>query len=131
MHSPQSRHAIESGLGLRKVSTAPRRPRIGLRALVLLSACAWMAGCTQKLPTLKQVAAPTISSFSASPASILNGSTTTLSWSTSGATSVAITPGTFASTSATGSVVAEPDGDHDVHADGDEHAQDRDRYGRP
>ena len=79
-----------------------------VRTLVLLSAFAGLAGCTQKLPTLKQVAAPTISSFSASPASIINGSTTTLSWTTAGATGVAITPGTFASTSASGSVVLSP-----------------------
>ena len=79
-----------------------------VRALVLLSAFAGLAGCTQKTPTLKQVAAPTITSFSASPASIINGSTTTLSWATSGATDVAITPGTFASTSASGSVVLSP-----------------------
>ncbi len=79
-----------------------------VRALVLLSACAGLAGCTQKTPTLKQVAGPTITSFSASPTSIINGSTTTLSWATSAATGIAITPGTFASTSASGSVVLSP-----------------------
>ena len=99
MHSPQSRHAMQSGVN--------RRNGV-VRALVLLSALAGLAGCTQKLPTLKQVAAPTISTFSASPASIINGSTTTLSWATTGATGIAITPGTFASTSATGSVVLSP-----------------------
>ena len=79
-----------------------------VRSLVLLSALSGLAGCTQKLPTLKQVEAPTISSFSASPASIINGSTTTLSWAATGATGVAITPGTFASTSGSGSVVLSP-----------------------
>src|ERR1039458_5192465 len=99
MHSPQSRHAMQSVINGR---------RGVVRALVLLSALSALAGCTQKTPTLKQVAAPTISSFSASPASIINGTTTTVSWATAGATSVAITPGTFASTSASGSVVLSP-----------------------
>jgi len=108
MHSPKSRHALQSGFDESKASTTRTTPRGVIRALILLSALAGLAGCTQKLPTLKQVAAPTISSFSASPASILNGSTTTLSWTTAGATSVAITPGTFASTSLTGSVVLSP-----------------------
>ncbi|HVN93178.1 MAG TPA: hypothetical protein VMT38_05765 [Terracidiphilus sp.] len=57
---------------------------------------------------MKQVPPPTISSFSASPASITNGSTTTLTWATSNATGIAITPGTFASTSAGGTVVLSP-----------------------
>ena len=99
MHSPQSRHAMQSGIN-------PRNSVV--RALVLLSAFAGLAGCTQKTPTLKQVAGPTITSFSASPTSIINGSTTTLSWATSAATDIAITPGTFASTSASGSVVLSP-----------------------
>lgn len=99
MHSPQSRHAMQTGINQRNGV---------VRTLVVLSAFAGLAGCTQKLPTLKQVAAPTISSFSASPASIINGSTTTLSWTTAGATGVAITPGTFASTSAAGSVILSP-----------------------
>jgi len=99
MHSPQSRHAVQPG---------NNRCHVVIRALVLLSAFAGLAGCTEKLPTLKQVGAPTISSFSASPTSIINGSTTTLSWAATGATNVAITPGTFASTSANGSVVLSP-----------------------
>ncbi len=102
MHFSPSRYATHSGINRRNHS------QIGIRALVLLSVSAALAGCTQKIPTLKQVAAPTISSFSASPASIINGSTTTLSWAASGATSVAIAPGTFASTSASGSVVLSP-----------------------
>ncbi|MGB8031887.1 MAG: hypothetical protein WCF30_19720 [Terracidiphilus sp.] len=102
MNSPHSHHALQSSFIQRQGS------RIAVRALVFLSACAVLAGCTQKLPTLKQVAAPAISSFSASPASIIAGSTTTLNWATSGATSVAITPGTFASTLASGSVVLSP-----------------------
>lgn len=51
---------------------------------------------------------PTISSFTASPASIASGGSSTLSWATAGATSVAITPGTFKSTSASGSTKVSP-----------------------
>jgi hypothetical protein len=102
MNSPHSHYALQSNFTQRQGS------RSAVRALVLLSAFVGLAGCTQKPPTVKQVAAPAISSFSASPASIINGTTTTLSWSTAGATSVAITPGTFASTSANGSVVLSP-----------------------
>jgi hypothetical protein len=52
--------------------------------------------------------APTISSFTASPSTINSGSSSTLSWSTSGATSIAITPGTFTSTNASGSTSVSP-----------------------
>ncbi|MGO9325938.1 MAG: hypothetical protein ACLP07_15395 [Terracidiphilus sp.] len=102
MNSPHSNYTGQSRFTQRQGS------RIVVRAFVLLSVFAGLAGCTQKLPTLKQVAAPAISSFSAGPASIINGSTTTLSWTTAGATSIAITPGTFASTSASGSVILSP-----------------------
>lgn len=51
---------------------------------------------------------PTIASFAANPTSIDSGVSATLSWSTTGATSVAITPGTFTSTSATGSTSVSP-----------------------
>ena len=43
---------------------------------------------------------PTISSFTASPSSITKGQSSTLSWVTSGATSISIIPGTFTSTAA-------------------------------
>ncbi|MGA3045047.1 MAG: hypothetical protein ABSD67_00365 [Terracidiphilus sp.] len=52
--------------------------------------------------------APTISSFTASPASINSGSSSTLSWVTTGATSIAITPGAFTSTSASSSTTVSP-----------------------
>src|SRR5271165_1148838 len=51
---------------------------------------------------------PTIGSFSASPTSITSGSSSTLSWTTSGATSIAITPGTFTSSSLSGSTSLSP-----------------------
>jgi hypothetical protein len=52
--------------------------------------------------------APVISSFTASPTNITSGSSATLSWSAAGATSVAITPGTFTSASANGSTSVSP-----------------------
>jgi hypothetical protein len=51
---------------------------------------------------------PVINSFTASPASITSGASSTLSWSTTGATSLAISPGAFTSTSATGSTSVSP-----------------------
>ncbi len=54
------------------------------------------------------VSKPVITSFTASPASINSGSSSTLSWATTGATSIAITPGTFTSTAASGSTAVSP-----------------------
>ncbi len=102
MYSPHSRQALHSGVH------KDREFWIVFCALVLLPAFIGLAGCTQTLPTIKQVAAPTIGTFSASPASIIAGSTTILNWTATGATGVAVTPGTFASTSASGSVVLSP-----------------------
>ena len=59
-------------------------------------------------PPATSGSAPTIASFSASPASINPGSSATLSWVSSGASSISITPGTFTSTSASGSVSVSP-----------------------
>ena len=53
-------------------------------------------------------AAPIISSFSASPSAITSGGSSALSWSTSNATSISITPGSFISTAAAGSVTISP-----------------------
>ena len=52
--------------------------------------------------TVNTASIPTISSFTANPTSINPGSSSMLSWATSGATSIAVTPGTFTSTSASG-----------------------------
>ncbi|PYT22681.1 MAG: hypothetical protein DMG57_34495 [Acidobacteria bacterium] len=52
--------------------------------------------------------APSFSSFTATPGSITAGQSSTLAWTTSGATSVAITPGTFTSTAASGSTTVSP-----------------------
>ncbi|HKO03983.1 MAG TPA: hypothetical protein VJW51_04505 [Candidatus Acidoferrales bacterium] len=51
---------------------------------------------------------PTINSFTASPSSIPTGSSSTLDWATAGATSIAITPGAFTSSSASGSTEVSP-----------------------
>jgi hypothetical protein len=58
--------------------------------------------------TVNTASKPVISSFTASPTSITSGSSSTLSWSTSGATSLAIAPGAFTSTSASGSTSVSP-----------------------
>ncbi len=58
--------------------------------------------------TVSASGAPTITSFTASPASIASGSSSTLSWVTTGATGIAIAPGTFTSTSASGSTSVSP-----------------------
>jgi hypothetical protein len=75
---------------------------------LLLAARGGLVGCTAPFPTVKQDPEPTIASFTASPASISAGASTTLNWTTSGATSVTVTPGSFASTAATGSVALSP-----------------------
>ncbi|MGA2349667.1 MAG: hypothetical protein ABSF70_04465 [Terracidiphilus sp.] len=73
--------------------------------------CAGLAGCgsTVSSNTLPgKGPAPTINSFTANPTSIASGASSSLSWVTSGATSLAITPGTFTSTSASGSTSVSP-----------------------
>ena len=66
------------------------------------------SGLSNEASATPALAKPTISSFTASPASIASGSSSTLSWATTGAASVAITPGTFTSTSASGSTSVSP-----------------------
>jgi hypothetical protein len=87
---------------------------------LLLMACAFLANCggssndpgtsttnpTSPPPTTGS--APTITSFSASPGSINPGLSTTLSWVSSGAANISITPGTFTSSNASGSVSVSP-----------------------
>jgi hypothetical protein len=51
---------------------------------------------------------PSISSFTANPATVNSGTSTTLSWTTSGATTISISPGSFTSTSASGSTSVSP-----------------------
>jgi hypothetical protein len=80
---------------------------IGAMAL-LLSAAAGLTGCTHPYPTIPQVTAPSITSFTASPAAITAGTSTTLNWATTGSTSVSVAPGTFASTSQSGTMTISP-----------------------
>jgi hypothetical protein len=66
------------------------------------------AGNIGVVQTAVTPAAPTIQSFTASPNTVQAGQSATLSWSTTGATSIAITPGTFTSTAAIGSTSVSP-----------------------
>jgi len=88
---------------------------------LLLMACALLASCggsssdrgagstsSPTSPPPTSGSAPSITSFSASPANINPGSSTTLSWVSSGAATLAITPGTFTSTNQSGSVAVSP-----------------------
>ena len=84
---------------------APAHWVLILAALV----CAGLAGCGGSSHSMSGTGtAPTIASFSAAPASITAGGGSTLSWTTTGATSVAITPGTFTSAAASGSTSVSP-----------------------
>jgi hypothetical protein len=87
-------------------------PGLDLCSLVLiLFACAGLAGCgstTSSSAPPEKGSVPTISSFTADPASISPGANSTLSWAAAEATSVAITPGTFTSTSVSGSTSISP-----------------------
>jgi len=51
---------------------------------------------------------PTITSFAANPTTMNSGASSALSWAATGATTIAITPGTFTSTSASGSTKVSP-----------------------
>jgi len=78
---------------------------IALLAFVILAGCAASGFSTS--PSGKG-SGPAITSFAAVPASITSGSSTKLSWTAAGATSIGITPGTFTSTSASGSTNVSP-----------------------
>jgi hypothetical protein len=102
-----------TGSFCRNRRSSPKRNSLGLNlgVLALLLACVGLAGCgstTSSSASSGTGAVPTISSFTAVPASITSGTSSTLSWATTGATSLAITPGTFVSTSASGSTGVSP-----------------------
>ena len=58
--------------------------------------------------TVTAASKPLINSFTASPTSIAAGSSSTLSWAVFGASSIAITPGTFTSVASSGSTAVSP-----------------------
>src|SRR5208282_4360901 len=98
-----------------RIGLRTRRPRAsGLHScamVLILDACVGLAGCTAAIPSNSFTgagSAPAITSFTATPESINSGTGSTLSWETSGATSIAITPGEFTSTSASGSISVTP-----------------------
>jgi hypothetical protein len=84
-------------------------PKHGIVALVLLT-CAGLASCgASTSPTGKgPQSMPAINSFAANPTDISSGASSTLSWTTTGVASIAITPGTFTSTLASGSTSVNP-----------------------
>jgi hypothetical protein len=68
----------------------------------------WAAALPVSRSFTVNAAKPTITSFKAVPSGINLGSTSSLSWVTTGAASVAITPGTFTSTLTSGSTSVKP-----------------------
>jgi hypothetical protein len=79
--------------------------------IFLLLVCAGLVNCgtsTASNSTGGKGSAPTINSFAAVPTDITSGASSTLNWATTGATSIAITPGAFTSTSASGSTSVSP-----------------------
>src|SRR5580704_11291777 len=97
--------------GFRGPNLLGRYLRLPVPFLILLMTCAILAGCgstTSSGSPPGTLAAPTISSFKVDPISISSGTSSTLSWASSGATGIAITPGTFTSASASGSTNVSP-----------------------
>ena len=93
----------------KKVSLSKLDPsQIVVSAVLILAACFGLVACGATVASSGKSSVPTVTSFSAAPTSIDSGSSATLSWATSGASSVAITPGTFTSTSASGSTNVSP-----------------------
>ena len=88
----------------------PLRWGVGALVLILL-ACGGQVGCGSKgspsSPSGTSVV-PMISTFTANPTSVSPGTSSALSWAVSGATSIAITPGTFTSAFASGSTSVNP-----------------------
>ncbi len=72
------------------------------------AACCGVSGCGAKFKSGSTSTGPSIISFVATPSSIVAGNPTTLSWITSGATSISITPGNYSSASGSGSLVVTP-----------------------
>ena len=106
MDSPHS--VRRNKLGFRgRNSSGPELCALALTLAVFagLSGCA--AGNSSN-STPGKGSMPAITAFTANPTSINSGASSTLSWAATGATSIAITPGTFTSTSASGSTNVSP-----------------------
>src|SRR5271155_3323454 len=77
--------------------------------ILILAVCVGALGCgTSSSSSPSGKGSPGITSFTANPTSVNSGASSTLSWATSGATSIGITPGTFTSASASGSTSVSP-----------------------
>jgi hypothetical protein len=105
--------STDSFCGNKRSSRGLNSSGLDLCALVLfliLFACAGLAGCGSMTSSNSsgKGSVPTITSFAADPTSINSGTSSTLSWAATGATSITITPGTFTSTSANGSASVSP-----------------------
>jgi len=92
--------------GRRNSSKSNKCPFIALIALLLTGL--GIAGCGGVTTTASNVGGPSIVSFAANPGSINSGGSSTLSWASSGATSISISPGGFTSTAASGSTSVAP-----------------------
>jgi hypothetical protein len=68
----------------------------------------WAAATPVSRSFTVNIAKPTITSFTATPSAVNSGSASSLHWVTTGAASIAITPGTFTSTLASGSTSVSP-----------------------
>jgi len=116
MDSPNSFCSKNLGFrGRNSSNRAAARPGLKRCALVLtLLACAGLAGCggtttpSSSNPSPGTGSTPAIASFTSNPTSINSGASSTLSWTTSGATTIAISPGGFSSTSASGTTSVSP-----------------------
>jgi len=83
--------------------------RVYTLVLILFAGVALLGcGTSSSSSSSAKGSGPAITSFTASPTSINSGASTTLSWVAAGATSIAITPGTFTSASASGSTSVSP-----------------------
>ena len=87
-------------------TTVPKHTTL---ALVLLT-CVGLAACGASTSATGKglQSMPAINSFAASPTGISSGASSTLSWTTTEVASIAITPGTFSSTSPSGSISVSP-----------------------
>jgi len=77
-----------------------------LLVCIVLTSCGGSGSSNPSAPGVGS--APVITSFGANPGNISAGSSATLSWATSGASSITMLPGSFSSTDASGSTSVSP-----------------------